>query len=83
MMLSQKTVNELDRYTRKVVRRLPDWARGFFRDGAVAFVITKEATIELEFSELVPRDKVNSICELVGRAMDKIPSPAVLSSKVH
>jgi hypothetical protein len=82
-MLSQKTARELDKYTRKIVRRLPDWARGFFRDGTVVFSITEKAELELEFSELVPKDKMNSICMLVGRLMDKIPCEAIKVSEIH
>jgi hypothetical protein len=82
-MLSQKTVRELDKYTRKIVRRLPDWARQFFRDGAVAFAITPKAEIELEFSDVVPKDKMNSICMLVGRLMDKIPCEAIKVQEIH
>ncbi len=82
-MLSQKTARELDKYTRKIVRRLPDWARGFFRDGTAVFSITEKAEIELEFSELVPKDKMNSICMLVGRLMDKIPCEAIKVQEIH
>jgi len=82
-MLSQKTARELDKYTRKIVRRLPDWARGFFRDGTVVFSITEKAELELEFSELVPKDKMNSICMLVGRLMDKIPCEAIKVQEIH
>lgn len=83
MMMSEKTARELDRYTRNLVKRLPGWARKYFQDGLVTFAITNEATIELEFSELVPKGKMNTVCDLVGKLMEKLPSPAIMSKEVH
>lgn len=75
MSYSEKTQRELDRYTRNLVKRMPGWLKKFFDEGSVFFAISDEGLLELAATELVSPEQHSKAAELIGKYMDKHPSP--------
>ena len=76
-MYSEKTQRELDRYTRGLVRRQPLWLRKLFDSDKIFFSINDAGNLELCAVEEVSPEKLDHAARLVGKYMDKHPTPTL------
>ena len=77
MILSEKTARLVDKYTRNLVRRQPEWLRKLFQDERILFVMDDDGTIALSVDTKLPLDKQNSAAYLISRYMEKHPCPYI------
>lgn len=76
MGYSEKTQRQLDIYTRKLVKSMPNWIRELFKQDKLFFQMTEEGLLALAAKPEVPKGKRLKAAEKVYNYMDHNPCDA-------
>lgn len=79
---SEQTARELDKYTRKLVRGMPNWIKRYFKEGLVIFELEDDGNLCLGFAVLddgleIPENKKALIADKVCEYMESHPCPVI------
>lgn len=84
MTYSEKTQRELDKYTRKMIRTLPNWVKNKFNLEQLSFFIDEETgTLGLQISEKIDPQLKERIYEIIGTYMSNNECPALQALEVQ
>lgn len=74
-MYSEKTQREVDKYFRRLVRRMPGWLRLLFDDDKIVFEIDPSGALRVATSDLLDERTTNNAHILIDRYFRKHPVP--------
>ena len=83
MTFSEKTARAIDKYTRRLVRRQPQWIRTLFETERIVFVVDDDGLLSLSVDESLPLDKKNLAALMIGRYIEKYPCDTIQITRIQ
>jgi hypothetical protein len=82
-MFSEDSVKELNKYTKRLVRRQPLWLRQLFDNESVVFTLEESGELSMHVDSSLEDATKEHIQKLVSKYMEKHPTPCLAMQELH
>lgn len=82
---SEKTIRQLDKYTRKLIKSLPNWLKNLFNNERIIFTIDDDGMLVLQVDATLDPQSKDNAGKIIGEYLEKTPCAIIgdIQSKVH